>query len=342
MRLGFPEKVLGEGGLAERDGRRWRNEPHLRRSIELVHPIVDYLERHDLRFYRISQALAPYASHPTLTQFRGQVEECESELAALGARFAAAGIRVTMHTNPFVVLASQREEVVATSVRELAWQAALLDALGGGPESVIVVHVGAADADAADRFLRGVDRLPAHARERIVLENDDKHHDLASTLRIAGRAGLRVVLDVMHHRILDRGEIDDAEALRLALATWPPGVTPKAHWSSPKTQADPGPDGRPSYPRIVAHADLVDVLDFERWLRGPVAATGREFDVLVEARLKVLAVMRLREQLTARGVPLPAPPGRAHGGPVRPALEISPTPARTSRSSTARPAGRAR
>ena len=300
MRLGFPEKVLGEGGLPERDGRRWQNAPHLRRSIELVHPIVDYLERHDLRFYRISQALAPYASHPTLTQFRGQVEECAGELAALGERFTAGGIRVTMHTNPYVVLASQREEVVATSVRELAWQAAVLDALGGGPESVIVVHVGAADAGAADRFLRGVDRLPPHARERIVLENDDTHHDLASTLRIAGRAGLRVVLDVMHHRILDRGEIDDAEALRLALATWPPGVTPKAHWSSPKTEADPGPDGRPSYPRLVAHADLVDVLDFERWLRGPVAAAGRDFDVLVEARLKDLAVLRLREQLLSR------------------------------------------
>jgi UV DNA damage endonuclease len=50
VRLGFPEKILGEGGFAERDGRRWQNEPHLRRSIELVHPIVDYLERHDLRF----------------------------------------------------------------------------------------------------------------------------------------------------------------------------------------------------------------------------------------------------------------------------------------------------
>jgi UV DNA damage endonuclease len=311
VRLGFPEKVLGDGGLPERDGRRWRSEPHLRRSIELVHPIVDYLERHDLRFYRISQALAPYASHPELTQFRGQVEECEEELAALGRRFAAAGIRVTMHTNPFVVLSSQREEVLATSLRELDWQAAVLDALGGGPESVIVVHVGSADPGAADRFLRGVDRLPEHAQARIVLENDDRRHDLASTLALAERAGLRVVLDVMHHRILDRGDIDDGEALRLALATWPRDTTPKVHWSSPKTQAEEAGEGRIAYPRIVAHADLVDVLDFERWLRGPVAAAGRDFDVLVEARLKDLAVLRLREQLAERGVALP---GRERAG----------------------------
>jgi hypothetical protein len=64
----------------------------------------------------------------------------------------------------------------------------------------------------------------------------------------------------------------------------------------------------------VAHADLVDVLDFERWLRGPVAAAGRDFDVLVEARLKDLAVLRLREQLLSRGVTLPAAADGATSG----------------------------
>jgi UV DNA damage endonuclease len=301
MRLGFPEKVLAEGGLRERDGRRWQHEPHLRTSIGYVHAIVDQLERLDLRFYRISQGLAPYASHPELPQFHHQVQECAAELAELGARFRGAGIRATMHTNPFVVLSSEREEVLATAVRELDWQAALFDAMGMGAESVIVVHVGSAGAGAHERFLRGVDALPAHARARIVLENDDRAHDLAATLELAGRAGLRVVLDVMHHRILDRGGIDDGEALRLALATWPPDELPKIHYSTLKTQVEEGDRGRVRYPRIVAHADLVDVLDFERFLRGPAADAGRDFDVMVEARLKDLAVLHLRRQLAERG-----------------------------------------
>src|SRR3712207_5287051 len=112
VRLGFPEKVLAEGGLRERDRRRWQHDPHLRTSIGYVHRIVDQLERLDLRFYRISQGLAPYASHPELPQFWGQVRECEAELAELGARFRSARVRVTMHTNPFVVLSSARPEVL--------------------------------------------------------------------------------------------------------------------------------------------------------------------------------------------------------------------------------------
>jgi UV DNA damage endonuclease len=304
VRLGFPEKVLGRGGLSERDGRRWQNAPHLRVSIEKVHAIVDYLRDEELRMYRISQGLAPYASHPDLPQFWGQVDECVEELAALGARFREADVRVTMHTNPYVVLSSAREEVLATAVRELSWQAALFDAMGMGPESVIVVHVGSQGPEAGARWLDGVASLPEHARARVVLENDDRGAGLGEVLALAREAGVRVVFDQLHHRINDPEGIPEAEALALACATWPEGVTPKIHFSSPKTHAEETGKGQWRFPRIVAHADLVDVLDFEAFLRGPVAALGRDLDVLVEARLKDLAVLRLREQLAARGVEL--------------------------------------
>ena len=35
-RLGFAVKVLGEGGIASADTRRWQSGPHLRRSLELL------------------------------------------------------------------------------------------------------------------------------------------------------------------------------------------------------------------------------------------------------------------------------------------------------------------
>ena len=301
MRLGFPQKVLGRPGLGERDARRWQNDPSLAVSIEKVHAIVDYLVEEDLRFYRISQGLAPYASHPDLPQFHGAVQREEEALGRLGARFAEHGIRVTLHTAPYVVLSSAREDVVRASVAELDWQAALLDALGTDDEGVIVVHVGSGDPGAPDRFLRGVDALPDHARRRIVLENDDRALGLAATLELAERAGLRVVFDLMHHRINDPVGIPEDEALRLALATWPGDVLPKIHMSSPKTTAEPTKEGGFRFPKLVAHADLVDPLDFEAFLRGPAAAAGRDFDVLVEARLKDVAVLHLRAHLHARG-----------------------------------------
>ncbi len=302
MRLGFPEKVLGEGGLPERDGRRWQNAPHLRVSLELLETIFGYLERNDLRFYRVSQGLAPYASHPGMPQFHGQVDECADELARLGAVARERGLRLTMHTNPYVVLSSAREEVLSAGIAELEWQARLFDHMGMGPESVIVVHVG---SSAADRFVRGVGALPEHARARIVVENDDKTVPLVEVCALAERVGIPVVFDLMHHHINDPHGVPDDEALRMALATWPQGVTPKIHVSSPKTaMPDPEDVARQRWPRLVAHADLIDPLAFEAFLAGPAAGAG-DFDVMLEARLKDLAVLHLRAHLARRASSAP-------------------------------------
>jgi UV DNA damage endonuclease len=73
MRLGFAVKVLGEGGLPTHDARRWQSGPHLRWSVEAMHGVLDYLERHDIAMYRMTASLAPYATHPDLSRFHRQV-----------------------------------------------------------------------------------------------------------------------------------------------------------------------------------------------------------------------------------------------------------------------------
>jgi len=55
-------------------------------------------------------------------------------------------------------------------------------------------------------------------------------------------------------------------------------------------------------PELRAYADAVDPIAFESFLRGPAA--GRSFDVMLEAKAKDLALLRLRDQLVARGLEL--------------------------------------
>src|SRR5687767_11404206 len=94
-RLGFAVKVLGAGGLQSHDTRRWQSNPHLRHSLERLRRILDYLDGHDIRMYRMATALAPYASHPDLPQFHRQVDECAEELAALGELVRDRDIRLS-------------------------------------------------------------------------------------------------------------------------------------------------------------------------------------------------------------------------------------------------------
>ena len=301
MRLGFAVKVLGGGGLPSHDTRRWQNAPHLRVSLERLTAIFDYLESNGIDMYRMTASLAPYATHPDMPQFRGQVEECLDELAALGAR----GLRLSTHPGQYVVLNSENERVRALAVEELDLQGHLLDAMGLGPEAVTVLHVGGAagGCDAGmDRFMEGFERLSERARRRLVIENDDRTYALGHVIDLHRRTGVPVVWDILHHHCNDPEGIPDREALELALATWPEGVTPKIHYSSPKTAVEEKPKGKIVLPQLRAHADLIDPIGFEHFLRE--TAAGLEFDVMLEAKAKDLALLRLRDQLAARSLPV--------------------------------------
>ena len=290
--------MLGDGGLPSHDTRRWASGPHLRHSLERLERVLDYLDRHDIRMYRMATALAPYASHPEMPQFHGQVSECAEELARVGALARGRRIRLSTHPGQYTVLNSEKPDVRAAAVAELEVQAALLDAMELGPEAVVVLHVGGAagGVDAAlDRFVAGFEALSDRARARLVIENDDRVFGLVDVLRLSERTGLRVVWDALHHRCHDPAGIDAVEALTLALDTWHEGV-PKIHYSSPRLDVTTR-DGRIVLPQLRAHADLVDPIGFEQFLRD---APDRDFDVMLEAKAKDLALLRLREQLDER------------------------------------------
>jgi len=302
VRLGFAVKVLGEGGLPSNDARRWQSGPHLRHSLEYLTAVLQYLGRHEIRMYRMTSDLAPYATHPDLPQFHGQVDECAEELAEVGALARELDVRLSSHPGQYIVLNSFSERVVAGAVRDLEVQAALLDAMGCGPEAVVVLHVGSSQGDGLGRFEAGFERLSERAQARLVIENDDRTFSLNDVLELHRRTGLRVVWDILHHHCNDPDGIPDREALQLALATWPAGVTPKIHYSTPKTAMEERRKkvGRKTVtewvlPQLRAHADMIDPIAFAQFLRVPAA--GLDFDVMLEAKGKDLALIRLREQI---------------------------------------------
>jgi len=309
MRLGFAVKVLGGGGLPSHDARRWQSGPDLGVSLDRLDAILSYLDAQDIRMYRMATALAPYASHPDLPQFRDQPARCAERLAQVGARARELGIRLSTHPGQYTVLNSEDARVQRLAAEELEVQAELMDGMRLGPEAVVVLHVGGAAGglDAArDRFEAGFALLSGAARGRVVIENDDRSFGLGAVLPLAERIGRPVVWDALHHRCHDPDGIPAREALRLALATWPDGVTPKVHFSSPRTAVEER-RRKVVLPPLRAHADLVDPIAFEAFLEHTV--DGADVDVMLEAKAKDLALLRLREQLAARQVAVahPAP-----------------------------------
>ncbi len=308
-RLGFAAKIVGDGGLKVNDARRWQSGPHLRHSLELLDVAFTYLHRHDLRMFRLSSSTVPYGTHPDLPQFdyRDQIAACADDLAALGARARAQGLRLSTHPGQYTVINGPDEVLRQKSSLDLEQDTLLLDAMGMGPEAVVVLHVGGVYGDrrsALDRWARAYEQLSERARERLAVEHDEQSFDLSDVLELHRRTGAKVVFDLHHHRlnVADAFAGDEAAALRAALDTWPAGVRPKVHLSSPRTEMRlvqrrrPGQrkaDTVPSPPLLDQHADFVPPWD----LLGLLRLLDRPCDVMVEAKAKDLAIAFLRSGL---------------------------------------------
>lgn len=305
-RLGFPVKVMVRDDLKSNDTRRASNLPHLKVSLEYVDQILDHLAEHSISMYRMSSDLAPYATHPDMPQFHGMVAESQAELAALGAKARRLDIRLSFHPSQYVVLNSPDRDLVAKSVWDLLSQAEMLDGMELGPEAVLVIHVGGVYGDIAASRQRWVDTwhtLPEPVRRRLVLEHDDLRFSAADVLSIHQQTGIRVIFDHQHFWCLNPERADLVETFAKVMATWPSDQQPKIHFSSPRTEmrekvivdkATRKKTIRPVAPVFTGHADFCNPFEFATFMR---QVADFDFDVMLEAKAKDLALVRLRPDL---------------------------------------------
>lgn len=305
-RLGFPVVVTGRPELRSHDARRWQSGPHLKVSLEYLDAVLDHLAKHRIDMYRMSSDLAPYATHPDMPQFHGMVRESAAELAAFGAKARRLGVRLSFHPSQFVLLNSPDPELTAKSVWDLVSQAEMLDLMEQGPEAVVVTHVGGSYGDreaSRARWVKAWEELPEPVRRRLVLEHDDLRFSAADTLWIHERTGVPLVFDHQHFWCLNPEGLNLRETLARMLGTWPAGVRPKVHFSSPRTELrqvtrKDRKTGKnvtvPLAPVWTRHADFVHPWEFIGFMR---QAQGLDFDVMLEAKAKDLALLRLRADL---------------------------------------------
>ena len=258
-------------------------------NLRDLRTILQWNLDNNIYFFRISSDIIPWASEYDL---RDMPNYGAIHAAALSAgNFARQhDMRITSHPGPFNKLASPKERVFQLTATDLTVHADLFDLIGlpRTPYAKLNIHVGAAYGDkpfALDNFCRNFERLPESVRSRLTVENDDKT-SLYSTQElydgIYKRIGIPIVFDY-HHHMLHPGGQTEQEALELALSTWPDDVVPVVHYAESRSVEQNNPKIKPQ-----AHSDYV---------YGPINDYGHHFDIMIEAKHKELALLRLREQM---------------------------------------------
>lgn len=249
--------------------------------------LLKHCTAHDIRFFRFSSRLIPLANHEELAgwKYMHPLREPLREIAAFLERHP---MRVDFHPDHFVLLNSEKPEILNASIKTLGMHEALLRGMDVDPEHRCVLHVGGAYEDkekALEQFIHNWAFVPQRLQRMIILENDDTTFTLEDTLYLCEKLQVPLVFDYHHHLANFANERWQDHWERI-LGTWQHSPLPlKMHISSPRDEKD-----------FRAHADYIDVpmfLDFLNEIKGTVD----RIDCMIEAKQKDEALFRLMEEL---------------------------------------------
>ena len=261
-------------------------------NLQHTKRILYYNIAHEIELYRFSSSLVPLATHPDvmwdfITPFKTEWEE-------LGQLIQQFKLRPSFHPNQFTLFTSPREEVTMNAVTDMKYHFQMLETMNALERGVINIHIGGAYGDktaALERFHQNIKKLPLEIKRQMTLENDDKTYDVEETLITCEKENIPMILDY-HHYMANQGDVDLSLYLQRIFHTWNGCHTvPKVHLSSPKSEQ-----------AYRSHADFVSiefVLPFLKMVKG----LNQDFDIMIEAKQKNLAMHRLIEEIASiRGV----------------------------------------
>lgn len=266
-------------------------DPIILHNAEALGQAIAYCARSGIGSFRINSEFYPAVTHPRLKyklQDLPSAKTIEKALKNCAHEAKTLGVRLSFHPDQFVVLSSEREDVVEKSLADLEYHTALATLVGA---DVINIHGGGAYGDktkALQRFAKNFARLSPDAQKRLTVENDDKVYTPADLLPLCQELKIPLVYDVHHHRCL-KDDLSIEQATEKALKTW--DREPLFHISSPLE----GWKG----PMPHRHHDYIDSDDFPLcWKEIP------KLTVDIEAKDKELAVLQLRQELQKSGFPI--------------------------------------
>lgn len=236
--------------------------------------------------YRLSSDLFPLITYDKAELSLDDLPQSESILRSLTlikSCVADSGVRISTHPDQFNVLASENEEALERTVRELNFQSWIMDSIGcpadySCPINLHINNNSGSRDEIVDRLIRNLDRLDENCRRRIVFENDDKVSCWSVRMLIDHyhkRTGCPVTFDYLHHKCHPDG-LSEEDALRMCHESWGSFV-PIFHFS----------EGREDNPK--AHADYPSFKP---------NAYGLDFDMDFEFKMKDRAITRYTELMS--------------------------------------------
>ena len=251
--------------------------------------IIEWNHKHNIHMYRMSSDMFPFGSHPDYYQ-NYNLEQFRETLIEIGDLAKSLNQVLTFHPGQFTQISSHREEVIQKSIVEIDFHAKIMDIMGLGPQSIIIIHGGSKNGgkDAAlSRFKTNFYRLSESSQKRLVIENCEMCYSIEDLLPVSLELNTPIVLDYHHYNInKGTGKFTLMELSILVVNTWKnKNLIPLFHISESK----PGITENDSITARRAHSDYIQ--NFPDELLKLIESEHILLDI--EAKMKEQAVFQL-------------------------------------------------
>jgi UV DNA damage repair endonuclease len=227
----------------------------------------------------------------------------EHWMAPIGETARANDVRLSFHPDQFVVLASDREEVVNKSIEEFEYHCDMVRFMGYGKtfqDFKVNVHI---SGRRGPQGIRDVyNRLSPEARNTLTLENEEYTHGLTDCLSLSDL--VPTVMDIHHNWIREGNYISHNDDLvKQVIDSWR-GVRPTLHYSVSREDVLIGHSGS----QLPDHGALIESGYSKQKLRAHSDYYWNEavndwaltfidkFDMMCESKAKNLASFKLLER----------------------------------------------
>ena len=266
----------------EEKGIAYASDLALQNAKDLL-TIVKWNVENNIYVFRVGSGIFPWGTEYELEDLP-DFTEIKQYLQMVGAVANRSDQRLSAHPDHFVKLGSAKDSVVKNSIKDLELHSKLFDLMGleASPYNPLNIHVGMNYSDeVVDRWIDSYHKLSDNCKARLVVENDDKASAFSVKQLfndIFSRIGIPITFDYFHHTFHPDG-LTSEQAARLAVDTWPVGITPLFHYSESKNLNE-GVSGNPR-----AHSD---------YAFNPIDDYGLTLDIDLECKAKELALFEYR------------------------------------------------
>jgi UV DNA damage repair endonuclease len=279
-----------------------------KRNILNTHALVKKVATLDpqLRMLRLTSDMFSFYTMDEYKDFWHSTDvqnSLERWMAPIGETARANDVRLSFHPDQFVVLASDREEVVNKSIEEFEYHCDMARWMGYGQkfqDMKINVHISGRKGPQGIRDV--YNRLSPEARNTLTLENEEYTHGLLDCLSLSDL--VPTVMDIHHHWIRE-GEYIDCNDVRVkrVIDSWR-GLRPTLHYSVSREDClvEHSSNERPAHDALIlagyskqklrAHSDYYWNEAVNDWALTFID----KFDMMCESKAKNLASFKLYER----------------------------------------------